>query len=95
MRRHVWSLTARQCRAIESRIRAQLADALERAIAAAHPADARRILAAALRELGPKPAPADLRREDARFWSRELELSDGPARATRPGLAMEGAHVGP
>jgi hypothetical protein len=58
-------------RLAELRQRAGLADALAEAIAAAHPADARRVLAAALHDLTNDPlGRCDPVREDARFWSR-------------------------
>lgn len=53
----------------ELAIRRDKAAALAAAIAAAHPNDARTVLAAALIDLLP-PAPIDHRHEDAAHWSR-------------------------
>lgn len=82
----------------EARKRADLAEALAEAIAAAHPADARHVLAAALLDLTPDPAfRFDPVREDARFWSRAprpvasfWHLSRAVARIRNPDWNREG-----
>lgn len=66
-------------RSAEARRRADLAEALAEAVAAAHPADARRVLAAALLDLTPDPAFSfDPVAEDARFWSRARAVESFP-----------------